>query len=179
MKKKAKQNVRLKGQLKLYMQWPAFMTILLIAMNIWIYRLDKRAGILMMVFVLIYIVIVGIMYFYNKSLVMKDLVDFAAQYGIIQNTLLKKLAVPYALLLEDGRLMWMNDQFREILGGKLKKEAVLSRYIPELNRSIFPTTIRSTGRSCARCPWRGSATPSGCWTCRRRRSTLSLSTCPM
>lgn len=138
MKKKAKQNVRLKGQLKLYMQWPAFMTILLIAMNMWIYRLDRKAGLLMLIFVLIYIVIVGVMYFYNKSLVMKDLVDFAAQYGIIQNTLLKKLAVPYALLLEDGRLMWMNDQFREILGSKLKGEAVLSRYIPELNRSIFP-----------------------------------------
>lgn len=138
MKKKAKQNVRLKGQLKLYMQWPAFMTILLIAMNVWIYRLDRKAGLLMLIFVLIYIVIVGVMYFYNKSLVMKDLVDFAAQYGIIQNTLLKKLAVPYALLLEDGRLMWMNDQFREILGSKLKGEAVLSRYIPELNRSIFP-----------------------------------------
>ena len=91
------------------------MTILLIAMNIWIYRLDKRAGVLMLFFVLIYIAIVGIMYVYSKSLVMKDLVDFAAQYGIIQNTLLKKLAVPYALLLEDGRLMWMNDQFREIL----------------------------------------------------------------
>ena len=138
MKKKAKQNVRLKGQLKLYMQWPAFMTILLIAMNVWIYRLDRKAGLLMLIFFLIYIVIVGVMYFYNKSLVMKDLVDFAAQYGIIQNTLLKKLAVPYALLLEDGRLMWMNDQFREILGSKLKGEAVLSRYIPELNRSIFP-----------------------------------------
>ena len=138
MKKKAKQNVRLKGQLRLYMQWPAVMTILLIAMNIWIYRLDKRAGVLMMFFDLIYIVIVGIMYVYNKSFVMKDLVDFAGQYGIIQNTLLKKLAVPYALLLEDGRLMWMNDQFKEILGSKLKGEAVLSRYIPELNRSIFP-----------------------------------------
>lgn len=138
MKKKPKQNVRLKGQLKLYMQWPAIMSILLIAMNIWIYRLDKRAGCLMLLFVVIYIAIVGIMYFYNKSLVMKDLVDFAAQYGIIQNTLLKKLAVPYALLLEDGRLMWMNDQFRDILGSKLKGEAILSRYIPELNRSIFP-----------------------------------------
>ena len=74
---------------------------------------------------------------------MKDLVEFAAQYGIVQNTLLKKLAVPYALLLEDGKLMWMNDQFREILGGKLKGENVLSRYIPELNRSIFP---KSDGR---------------------------------
>ena len=145
MKKKAKQNVRLKGQLKLYMQWPAFMTILLIAMNVWIYRLDRKAGLLMLIFVLIYIVIVGVMYFYNKSLVMKDLVDFAAQYGIIQNTLLKKLAVPYALLLEDGRLMWMNDQFREILGSKLKGEAVLSRYIPELNRSIFPKEADQLG----------------------------------
>ena len=144
MKKKAKQNVRLKGQLKLYMQWPAFMSILLVAMNIWIYRLDRKAGLLMMIFVLIYIVIVGIMYFYNKSLVMKDLVDFAAQYGIVQNTLLKKLAVPYAILLEDGRLMWMNEQFREILGNKVKGEAVLSRYIPELNRSIFPKDEEQT-----------------------------------
>lgn len=98
------------------MQWPAVMSILLIAMNIWIYRLDRKAGMLMCLFVVIYIVIVGVMYFYNKSLVMKDLVEFAAQYGIVQNTLLKKLAVPYALLLEDGKLMWMNDQFREILG---------------------------------------------------------------
>ena len=30
-------KVRLKGQLRLYMQWPAFMTILLIAMNFWIF----------------------------------------------------------------------------------------------------------------------------------------------
>lgn len=144
MKKKEKQNVRLKGQLRVYMQWPAVMSILLIAMNIWIYRLDRKAGMLMCLFVVIYIVIVGVMYFYNKSLVMKDLVEFAAQYGIVQNTLLKKLAVPYALLLEDGKLMWMNDQFREILGGKLKGENVLSRYIPELNRSIFPKEENQT-----------------------------------
>ena len=40
--------------------------------------------------------------------------------------------------------MWMNDQFREILGGKLKGENVLSRYIPELNRSIFPKEENQT-----------------------------------
>ena len=68
MKKKEKQSVRLKGQLRVYMQWPAVMSILLIAMNIWIYRLDRKAGMLMCLFVVIYIVIVGVMYFYNKSL---------------------------------------------------------------------------------------------------------------
>ena len=63
MKKKEKQSVRLKGQLRVYMQWPAVMSILLIAMNIWIYRLDRKAGMLMCLFVVIYIVIVGVMYF--------------------------------------------------------------------------------------------------------------------
>ncbi len=135
---KENQNVRLKGQLKLYMQWPAIMSLLLVAMNIWIYKIDKGAGTLMFIFVLIYISIVAIMYFYNKSLILKDLVEFAAQYGIVQNTLLKELAVPYAILLDDGKVIWMNDQFQAVLGGKPKGEAYLSKYIPELNRSIFP-----------------------------------------
>lgn len=139
-----KRNVRLKGQLKLYMQWPAFMSLLLIAMNIWIYRLDRRAGMLMLFFVIVYIVIVGVMYFYNKSMVMRDLVDFAAQYGVVQNTLLKNLAVPYAILLEDGKVLWMNDQFKAVLADKYKGETSLSRYIPELNRGIFPREANQT-----------------------------------
>lgn len=114
---KEKQKVRLKGQLRLYMQWPAIMATLLIGMNIWIYKLDKKAGGVMSLFLLLYIVMVGVLYLYTKSLVVKDLVQFAAQYGIIQNTLLKELAVPYALLLEDGKTIWMNDQFEKILGG--------------------------------------------------------------
>ena len=46
MSEKQKENgkVHLKGQLRLYMQWPAVMALLLVAMNIWIYRIDRRAG---------------------------------------------------------------------------------------------------------------------------------------
>ncbi len=135
---KEKQKVELKGPLRVYMRWPAAMAVLLLAMNIWIYRIDKRAGTLMFIFVMIYIIAVGIMYLYSKSLVMKDLVEFAAQYGVVQNTLLKELAVPYAILLEDGKTVWRNDQFEKILGEKNLKEPYLSKYIPELNRSIFP-----------------------------------------
>lgn len=133
-----KQNIRLKGQLKLYMQWPAIMSLLLVAMNIWIYRIDHKAGAMMFVFVFIYIIIVGIMYLYNKSVILKDLVEFAAQYGIVQNTLLKELAVPYAILLDDGKLIWTNKAFDKILSSKVKGEANLSRHMPELNQSIFP-----------------------------------------
>lgn len=137
-KKKSKEKVQLKGQLKLYIQWPAIMAVLLVAMNIWIFVVDRRAGLLMSIFVLIYIIMVGILYVYSKSIIMKDLVEFAAQYGIVQNVLLKELAIPYAILLDDGKAIWMNDQFEAILGGKPKKDAYISKYIPELNKSIFP-----------------------------------------
>ena len=55
-------NVRLKGQLRMYMQWPVIMTILLVAMNIWMYKVDRKAGLMMSVFVIIYMVIVGVLY---------------------------------------------------------------------------------------------------------------------
>ncbi|MEF9941173.1 MAG: DHH family phosphoesterase [Lachnospiraceae bacterium] len=133
-----KRNIKLKGQLRLYMQWPAIMTILLMGMNIWIYMIDDRAGLLMSAFIVIYAIIVCILYVYNKSLILADLVEFAAQYGVVQNTLLKELAVPYAILLEDGKLIWMNDQFLAVLGKRQKQDVYLSKFIPELNRGTFP-----------------------------------------
>lgn len=135
---KESRNVQLKGQLKLYMQWPSIMALLLVAMNIWIYKIDKSAGTLMFIFVLIYIVMVGILYLYSKNIIMKDLVEFAAQYGIVQNTLLKELAVPYAIFLDDGKVVWMNNQFENILGCKPTTEMHIGKLIPELNKSIFP-----------------------------------------
>ena len=105
-KKNEREKVQLKGQLKLYIQWPAIMSLLLVAMDIWVYKLDNRAGILMAVFVAIYIIMVGVLYLYSKNIIMKDLVEFAAQYGIVQNTLLRELSIPYAILLDDGKAVW-------------------------------------------------------------------------
>ena len=55
MKKKQEDQVRLKGQLGLYMQLPMVMAVLLIAVNIWIFSIDRRAGLVMLIFVVIYI----------------------------------------------------------------------------------------------------------------------------
>ena len=128
-------NMRLKGQLRMYMQWPLIMTILLLAMNIWMYMTDQKAGLTMTVFVIIYAVIVGLLYFYNRSLILADLIQFSTQYKGIQNTLLKELTVPYAIILEDGHILWKNDRFSEIVDGR---EKFIQKIIPELNNGIFP-----------------------------------------
>ena len=135
---KDKRDIQLKGQLKLYMQWPAIMSVLLLAMNVWIYKIDHRAGFIMLIFVLIYMLIVGALYFFNRAVILRDLVEFSAQYGVVQNTLLKELSVPYALLMEDGRILGVNDEFNAIFEGEGKVSGSLAKYIPEINRSLFP-----------------------------------------
>lgn len=132
-----KKDVRLKGQLKMYMQWPVIMTVLLLAMNIWIYKIDRKAGGVMSVFVIIYVVIVGILYFYNQSLILSDMIQFSMQYKGIQNTLLKELSIPYAILMEDGRILWRNDRFEELFCSK-RRDRYLNKLMPDINKNVFP-----------------------------------------
>ena len=74
-----KKKLKLKGQLRSYMQWPIMLTALLIAMNIWIYVLDVKIGMVMTFFIAIYVVTVVILYIYNKPLILNELISFATQ----------------------------------------------------------------------------------------------------
>ncbi len=120
------------------MQFPAIVAVLLVIMDIWTLTIDSRAGIVLFLFVIVYFVMIAFMYIRGRNRIIKDLVEFAAQYGIVQNTLLKELALPYAILLEDGKAVWMNDQFEELLGNKAKEKVYISKIMPEINTSIFP-----------------------------------------
>ena len=134
---KKNNKMRLKGQLRMYMHWPLIMTVLLVAMNIWMYMISKKAGLMMSLFILIYLAIAGSLYFYNRSLILADLIQFSAQYKGIENTLLKELAVPYAIALEDGRILWANDCFMSLMDGQ-KREKYLNKMIPEIHPGVFP-----------------------------------------
>lgn len=133
-----KNKVKLKGQMKLYLQWPAFMSLLLIAMNVWIYAIDYHAGLLMTGFVCIYLIIVAVLYFYNRDIFLADLIEFSTQYGVMQNQLLKELDMPYIMVLEDGKIIWSNDAFRDSISEAGRKEKYIGKLMPDLNRSNFP-----------------------------------------
>lgn len=132
-----KNKMQLKGQLRMYMRWPLIMTLLLIGMDVWVYMVDKKSGLLMSVFIIIYVGIAFSLYFYNRSLILADLIQFSVQYKGIENRLLKELAIPYAIALEDGRILWKNDCFLNLTEGQ-RKERYLNRMIPELHPGVFP-----------------------------------------
>ena len=79
-----KKKMRLKGKLRLYMNWPLIMTFLLVAMNIWVLMVDRKAAFIMFMFILIYLAIAGGLYFYNRSLILADLIQFSTQYKGIE-----------------------------------------------------------------------------------------------
>jgi len=114
------------------------MSVTLVFMTGWIYYIDHRAGMVMAACVLIYLIVTCSLYYYNKSALMRALVEFVAQYGAMQNRLLKELELPYAILLENGKILWMNDEFESILGDRNKQDVNLVKYMKELNRGTFP-----------------------------------------
>ena len=91
----------------------------------------------MSVIIIIYVGIAFSLYFYNRSLILADLIQFSVQYKGIENRLLKELAIPYAIALEDGRILWKNDCFLNLTEGQ-RKERYLNRMIPELHPGVFP-----------------------------------------
>lgn len=134
-----KRKIQLKGQLRRYLQWPLLLSFLLLIMNLFMYPVSVKAGLLMSAFVLFYLAVVLLLYVQNRSQIYTELISFATQYGQIQKKLLKELAVPYALLDESGRVIWANTAFFEISQkGKKNLQKSISYFFPEFSTDMLP-----------------------------------------
>ena len=143
-------KIRIKGKMRLYMQWPALSVFLLFAMNVWIYFVDRSAGLAMSACLVVYTILVFALYMYTKSRIFEELMELAAQYGMVQNSLLKELSVPYVITTEDGKILWNNDSFAALFESGLMRDTFLSKYVPELNRSAFPKELNEKAEKAVR-----------------------------
>lgn len=110
-----KQKVKIKGHLKSYLQTTLILGILLTLVNAGIYFLDIKAGICISGFLLIYLIMMFTLLYRNKSIIMNEFISFATQYGQIQKNLLRDLELPHVLMDDDGRIIWMNAAFEQII----------------------------------------------------------------
>ena len=106
-----KTNIKLKGKLRRYLNWPLYLTIVLILMDVAMYAQDIQMGAEFSGFIVLYVIIVLISNRRNRPLLINELVNFATQYGTVQKQLLNDFEIPYALLDYNSRLLWMNEKF--------------------------------------------------------------------
>lgn len=99
-----------------YLLIPAIATIVLVLINIMVYFQDRVAGLIMsggiLLFALIYILLSTLV----KKAFSKEIVNFAAHYGLMQRDLLDNFEVPYVMLDADGRISWQNKKFISFFG---------------------------------------------------------------
>ncbi len=136
-------KIKIKGQLKFYMQWPFILTVLLMVMDVLVFTVNVKAGALVSIFLAAYILIVVFLYFHSRAAIMNELISFATQYGQVQKVLLKEFIVPYALLDYNGKLLWMNDSFAALSGKNRRYRKSVSSVFPELTKEKLPQEERA------------------------------------
>ena len=130
---KNKTKIRIKGILRTYLNVSVYLGILLAIVNLSIYLLDYRAGLVLSCFVLLYFAITMYLYLRNKSVVLNELVSFATEYGQIQRQLLRELELPYALLDDNGKIIWTNKMFEQTIQKEKGFTKPISSIFPEVN----------------------------------------------
>lgn len=110
-----KQRIKLKGRLKAYLQTAIILGIVLAVVNIGIYFLDIRSGLVVSLFLVIYFIAMLILLYHNKPIIMNEFVSFATQYGQIQRRLLRDLELPHVLMDDEGKIIWTNIAFENVV----------------------------------------------------------------
>lgn len=105
----------LKKEIEKYLQVPFYMAVLLVIMNGVVYGVDTTSGIIVTVFIVAYFSVAAYMYFRKRPNIMSDLVAFSFAHGSVQSKLIKELAIPYTLVDSNGRVLWSNKAFYEIV----------------------------------------------------------------
>ena len=131
--KNNKSKIRIKGALRTYLNVSVYLGIFLAVINLLVYLVDYRAGLIVSCYVLGYFAITMYLYLRNKSVVLNELVSFATEYGQIQRQLLREFELPYALLDDGGRIIWTNKMFEQTLHTEKGYSKPISTIFPDVN----------------------------------------------
>ena len=133
-----KKNLKLKGRLKSFTQTSLYMGFLLVAVNMVVYLFDTSAGLVVTCFALFYFAVTVSMMLYNKPIIMNELISFATQYGQIQKVLLRELELPYAMLDEEGKIIWTNTGFEQVVHKEKGYRKSITSLFPSITREKLP-----------------------------------------
>jgi len=82
--------------------------------------------------------------FYNKPIIMNELVSFATEYGQIQRRLLRELDLPHALLDDTGKIIWTNIAFERVIHQDKGFRKHISAVFPTVTPDKFPVGDEET-----------------------------------
>ena len=133
-------KLKLKGHLKHLVRWPLYLSILLIALNIVVYVVSIKAGILVTLGIILYVGIAVFLLIYQRPRMFNDLIAFASQYEFLEKRVLEELALPYAIMDMQGRMIWSNKMFAQLTGKDQFYQKNVSTIFPDITTNKLPVS---------------------------------------
>lgn len=133
-----KKRIRIKGRLRTFTRFSIYLGFLLLAIDLAVFMVNVTAGFLLLGYAFVYFAITLSLYFYNKPVLMNELISFATEYGQIQRKLLRDLEIPYALLDDGGKVIWMNIAFENVVHQPKGFNKSITALFPTITRDKLP-----------------------------------------
>ncbi len=127
-------TIRIKGRLKYYLQTPLYMGVVFLIGALILLRIDFRLGVLAGMASVIYALLIYIAYRVMWKNLEGEIINFAVQYGTIQNRILAQFQIPYAVMDGDGKILWMNERFSQLSGKERTYRKSISSIFNEVTK---------------------------------------------
>lgn len=106
---------KIKGPFRIYLSWPVYGVVFFAIVNLVMYFFDLRAAVIFSGALLIYLLSLIIFILTKRSFFTKNIIEFASGYAQMQKRMMDDLMVPYGLLDENGKIIWLNNAFAGIV----------------------------------------------------------------
>ncbi len=133
-----KNKIKLKGKLKFQFSFMLYMGFLMLLIDVGVFTFDVKAGILLAAFIVVYFIVDTAVYLHIKPVIMNELISFATQYGQIQRRLLRDLDLPHALLDDQGKVIWTNKEFENLVHKEKGYKKSITTLFPGMTRDKLP-----------------------------------------
>ena len=127
-----------KKKLSAFFRIPLLLGIFLAGITVLLYFIYWPTGVILTVFLVIYFIFTLYLYLNYSEILRREMIDFATSYGQLQGELLKEFDVPYALLDETGKIMWLNDAFCVVSHKDEDYRRSITTVFPTIRREILP-----------------------------------------
>ena len=127
-------TIRIKGRLRHYLQIPLYVGVAFLAGSLILLKTNFKIGIIAAVISLIYAILIYILYRITWKKIESEIINFAVQYGSIQNRMLSQFQIPYVVMDGEGKILWMNEKFLALSGKDSTYRKSISSIFSEITR---------------------------------------------
>lgn len=127
-------DIRLEKKIKRMLRLPIWFGALFVVMAVIGHIIEPKYDMAFVTVVLGYVICSVAFYLGSTYFLRRQMVEFGIGYGVLQKEILNRLDTPYALLDQDAKILWVNDEFQKLTGKEKTYHKGICNVFPEINK---------------------------------------------